>query len=199
MNARLITPPAFEPVTLAEARAQCRIDTANTLSDALLEDVLIPGAREDCEQRLRRAIVSQGWRLTLDRFPLGAIALPWPRLLAVTAIRYRDSAGTVVTLAGSAYEADTEAQPGTVQPIKSTTWPSTYGMSGDVQVDFTAGYSAGDRASQLALIPKCLKQWILLRVATAFEFREDVVAGASVAQLPNRFADSLLDREKVYA
>jgi hypothetical protein len=58
--------PASEPVTLAEAKLWARIDS--TVDDALVTS-LIAAARQYAEDYTSRAIITQSWRMTLDRFP----------------------------------------------------------------------------------------------------------------------------------
>jgi hypothetical protein len=73
----VITPPASEPVTLAEVKAQLDVDLG--LRDAELNDT-ITAAREYVELTCRRALVTQTWELVLDRFanedPLSIPARP---------------------------------------------------------------------------------------------------------------------------
>ena len=68
----LVTAPASEPVSLTEAKAHLRLDSAD---DDSLITALIRSARETAEAHMRRALVSQTWRLSLDRFP--AAPQPW--------------------------------------------------------------------------------------------------------------------------
>lgn len=88
MGAVRITPPSYQPITLAQARAQCRIDADNATEDTLFTSVWIPAVVDTCEQILCRSIMKQTWRLTLDDFA-DEIALPWPNVLAVSAVEYR--------------------------------------------------------------------------------------------------------------
>ncbi|MBN9265961.1 MAG: phage gp6-like head-tail connector protein [Hyphomicrobium sp.] len=59
----LVTGPSVEPVTLDELKAWAKIDSAD--EDALLTS-LIAAARDAAEQYLRRALITQTVRLTLD-------------------------------------------------------------------------------------------------------------------------------------
>ena len=68
----LVTAPASEPVSLAEAKAHLRIEAAD---DDSLIGALITAARQSAEAHMRRALMSQTWRLSLDRFP--AAPQPW--------------------------------------------------------------------------------------------------------------------------
>jgi len=197
MNIEIITQPAFEPVTLVQAKQAARVDAAD--EDALWTGIIIPGCREDCEQILGRAIMAQGLRLTLDGFPASrAIRLPRPRLLSVESVQYRDAAGDWIALGAEAYEVDTAHTPGRVVLAPAASWPGTYGMPGSVRVNYTAGYAAGTEAQQQAAVPASVKRWILARTTTAYDFRDELIAGTIVSALPNRFVDSALDRERVY-
>ncbi len=66
MTSILIAGPGEEPVSLAEAKAWCRIDTGD--EDALL-NALIATARLQVESLTGLALVTQSWRLTLKCAP----------------------------------------------------------------------------------------------------------------------------------
>ncbi len=59
----LVTAPTVEPVTLAEAKAWARIDDPN---DDIQITALITAARMAAEEHLRRALITQTYKLTLD-------------------------------------------------------------------------------------------------------------------------------------
>lgn len=48
-------------------------------------------------------------------------------------------------------------------------------------------------------VPKAIKQWILLRIASLYENRESVFTGQAMQAAPRDFADGLLDRYRIYA
>ncbi|HVW36055.1 MAG TPA: head-tail connector protein [Pirellulales bacterium] len=66
MNLTLVTPPAAEPVTLAEAKLHARI---NLTDDDDLVSALIVAARRYCEAFTRRQFVTATWNMVLDTFP----------------------------------------------------------------------------------------------------------------------------------
>ncbi len=92
MAIKTIAPPAVEPVTLAEVKAQLRIDTDD--ESALLEGY-IQAAREDCEDFHGRSYVQRTLEYVLDRFPArDRIMLPRPPVQEITSVIYLDREGT---------------------------------------------------------------------------------------------------------
>jgi uncharacterized phiE125 gp8 family phage protein len=177
--------PATEPVTLAEARLFCRVDS--TAEDTLITS-LIAAARQDAEMILQRSLITQGWRLVLDSFP-ACIELERGTVLTVTAITYMDMAGVWQTLSASDYVSDLSGCPARITPVFGKVWPVTLPQIGAVKVEYTAGYGAA-----AADVPEAIKRWIKLRVATIFENREEVARG-DLRAMP--YVDGLLDAFRV--
>ena len=85
MSSILLTPPAAEPVTLADAKAYLRVAIGD--DDAVIA-ALIAAARSHIEAQTRRALITQTWRLVLDCWPIdGHIAVVPVPLRQVTAAR----------------------------------------------------------------------------------------------------------------
>src|SRR3954463_8761749 len=99
MSSILLTPPAVEPVTLADAKAYLRVD--NDDDDAVIS-ALIAGARSHIEAQTRRALITQTWRLVRDVWPGDRrIAVVPSPLQQVTAARvYRVDGSTRALAAG---------------------------------------------------------------------------------------------------
>jgi uncharacterized phiE125 gp8 family phage protein len=186
----LITAPAVEPVTLAEAKAHLYVTHSD--DDALI-GAYIAAAREDAEHRLQRALVNQTWELALDAFQ-DVIELTMAPLSSVTSIKYTDSAGVEQTLSTAAYSVDTAAEPGAVVPAYGLAWPATRDQRNAVRVRYVSGYGA-----DATLVPASIKAWIKLRVGALYENRESAVSGQPIQAAPRDFADALLDRHKVYS
>ncbi len=188
MSLDLITGPSVEPVSLADAKVQCHVehDAEDTLIGAL-----IVAARRMAEHQTQRALITQTWELTLDAFPDAEIRLDKPKVLSIVSVKYLDAAGVLQTLDPAAYALDATTKPGFVMPVSS--WPSTYAGANAVRVRFTAGY--GPAASD---VPADVVAWIQMQIATLYRNREAFAVGYSVADLPNRFVDGLLDAERVY-
>lgn len=167
-----------EPVTTAQAKAHMRV--TDTAEDAYIE-ALITAARQHAEHLTERAFITQTWAMKLDRFSdyFGDIRLPKPLLISVSSITYVDLAGDTQTLSSSLYEVDAQSQPARVRPAYGQAWPSTREQLNAVTITYTAGFGA-----TAASVPKSIQQAILIMVAHMFEFREPVVAGTIVSEVP---------------
>ena len=85
MASILLTPPAVEPLSLAEAKAFLRVETAD--DDSLIA-ALIAAGRIHVERQAGLALITQGWRLVLDCWPEnGRIALRPAPVKALIAAR----------------------------------------------------------------------------------------------------------------
>lgn len=189
MTLKLITPPAAEPVTLAEAKVQCRVDADITTDDALLTG-LIAAAREACEHELGRALIDQEWERTLDVFPCSGIALGMPPVSAIGSITYLDADGAEQVMDSSAYTLDSASDSEAFAlPAAGTDWPTTGDYLNAVRVRFTCGFGA-----DAADVPQAIRAWILLKVAALYVGGE----GADAATKMAPHLDRLLDRWRVY-
>lgn len=96
MPASLLTPPATEPLSLAEAKAFLRI--AHDDDDAVIAS-LISAARGQVEALARRALITQVWRVALDAWPTdGRIVPRIGPLRDVIAARVFDAAGNALAV-----------------------------------------------------------------------------------------------------
>lgn len=179
----LVSGPAIEPVSLAEAKLHLRVDDDQTAEDALILG-LIRAAREQTEAQTRRALVTQTWDARYTAFPddNGRLELPRAPLQSVASVAYLDSTGATTTLDPGDYMVDTASEPGAVVLAYGGAWPTpTLYPLAPVRVRFTAGYGegAGD-------VPESIRAAMLLLVGHLYEHREAVVtaSSASVGSLP---------------
>ena len=143
MTSYLLAGPGEEPVTLAEAKAWCRIDAAD--EDALVV-ALIAAARLHVESVTGRALIEQQWRLTLDCPKGRVVPLPVVPVMAVISATADENSidvelqGDGVLLPGEGFRT--------------------------LSIDYTAGYGGA------ADVPQDLKQALLRLVACWFENRD---------------------------
>lgn len=173
------TAPAVEPVTLAEAKNHCRVDT--NADDALIQSY-ITTAREWVEDYIDRALVTQQLVMRLDAFPL-EIELPRPPMIAsgtataVTITYVTGEAGGTATLSASEYRVDRDSTPGVIRTLYGGSWPSHLLDANSVTVSWWAGY--GDAAS----VPQRVKSAILMCVHELYEKRGDGQMPAAAMRL----------------
>lgn len=192
MSISIVAAPSVEPVSLAEARAQCRID--GTDEDDLLS-IYIAAAREAAEHRTNRRFITQTWLQTLDEFPVTSdIKLLVPPVASVTSVTYVDPEGTTQTLASTAYVLDANAQPaGWLLPADGTEWPDTDDVINAVQITLVCGYGASGSS-----VPTALRNWMLMTIGYLYAQREAIDGTGRHKEIPSRFVDGLLDPFIVY-
>ncbi len=154
MSLILVTPPAAEPVSLAELKDHLKI--AGAAEDALLSGLVV-AARQTIEAKFQIAIIAQGWRLSLDCAPEAQIILPLSPVISVDAVGIlRD--GVTETLAASHYE----AQAGNIGRVRLKS-----AATGGLAVTFTAGWA--DASS----VPEAIKLAVKVLAAHLYENREE--------------------------
>ena len=188
MSLQLVTPPAGEPVSLAEAKLHLRVDGGD---DDLLIGSLITAARQAAETITHRQFITARWKLVMDGFPGHAVLIHKSPLISVVAVEYLDMAGLAQTMPSSQYTVDAACEPARVTPIFGQTWPPTLPQIGAVSVTFDAGYGVA------GAVPEGIKSWIKLRVGSLYAHREEmsVLTRGRIDPLP--FVDGLLDGFKV--
>lgn len=188
MSLQLVTPPAGEPVSLAEAKLHLRVDGGE---DDLLIGSLITAARQAAETITHRQFITARWKLVMDAFAGQAVLIHKSPLISVVAVEYLDMAGLVQTMPPSHYTVDAASEPARLTPIFGQTWPPTLPQIGAVSVTFDAGYGVA------GAVPEGIKSWIKLRVGSLYAHREEmsVLTRGRIDPLP--FVDGLLDGFKV--
>lgn len=194
----LVTGPTSDPVSLAEAKAHCRIDHSD--DDGLLAGYIL-AARQLVERDTSRALMEQTWRAFFDRcWPSyfdgrcyrPGIVLPMPPLVSVVSISYVDTVGVTQTLGSDQYRVARFGHRGLIEPAYGVTWPPVRPQLDAITVEFVAGYGSnpGD-------IPEPIRQALLLLIGHFYEHREAVNVGSAVNEMP--FAvDALLGPYRVF-
>ncbi len=162
MTAALITPPAIEPVLLADAKAYLRLDTDD--EDDFVTAALV-AARVHVEAMTRRMLIEQGWRVYFDAWPRKRIVtIPTAPLMAVDVLIVYDAAGMPQTIDPADYEVDTASVPGRL--VLSAAVPLSGRTINGIESYGTAGYGASS-----VDVPAPLRQAIMMLTAHWFEHR----------------------------
>lgn len=208
----ILTPPAIEPVTLAEAKLHLRVTFSD--DDALIS-ALITAARSLCETRLRRALITQTLVSYWDNFPWGGgyynrlirqmgpspywlptstgiMDIPRPPLQSVTSLQWIDYNGTWQTIDPSLYLYSV-GTPGRIQPVYGQVWPIARPQIDSIKLTYVAGYGSTE-----ASVPPAIQAAMKLFIGHWYENREQVMSsvGLSLTLLPvPEAADALLSTE----
>jgi uncharacterized phiE125 gp8 family phage protein len=170
MSLILTTPPALEPVSLAEAKAHLRI--SHTDDDAYISRIII-AARRQIEARLDTGLLQQSWSYFINRWPeCRAITLPLSPVIAVTdVITYSDD-DTPATLDPAHYYIDRRNKPPLLALRNDRPSPSAGRRFAGIEVKMTVGYGATATA-----VPEDIRQALLLTVAAWFADRGENQSG----------------------
>jgi uncharacterized phiE125 gp8 family phage protein len=182
----LVTPPAVEPISTADAKAHLRVVDSD---DDTYIDSLIVAARQYAENFTRRKLITQTWDVVWDAFPefnCAPIVPPFPRLQSVTSITYKNESGATVTWDSSLYRVDTFSEPARITPVFDGSYPSTQAVINAVTARIVVGY--GDAATD---VPQEIIQAMLMHIGHLYEHRESHTQGSPVTTVPMA-TDSLL-------
>lgn len=176
MPSILLTPPAAEPLTLAQAKDFLRVQ--HDADDDLIS-ALIAGARLHVEAQTRRVLITQAWRLTRDMWPASGRlpVLPVP-LRAVIAAGVWQADGTLQAIEFDALAVDAASTPA-VLAFERGAMPAPGRLAAGIEIDIEAGY--GDAAED---VPEPLRQAIRLLVAHWYENRSVIAASGEMAFFP---------------
>ena len=182
---KIITPPATEPVTLADVKPQLRIDLDDDSYDGTLTP-LIAVARDWCEGYQNRAYITQTLELAIDRWPCPPydyIILPRQPLQSVVSITYTDRDGNMMIWDPSNYIVNDYWDPAQIVRASGVCWPSVcLAPTNGVKVRYVSGYGAAED------VPARIKQAIILYVSEMFD---------SPGCPPSQAVKALLDLDRV--
>lgn len=165
------TPPAAEPLTLAEMKVYLRVDHDN--DDPLITD-LIAAARELCESVTGRSLITRGYSLYLDEWPsCRALELPQLPLISVDQVNVYGADNSSDIFDAVNYTVDTAGLPGRLVLTEGALPPLPGRVANGIEIQFTAGYG-GDAAD----VPVLLRQGMKQAVAYMYENRGDSRAAA---------------------
>lgn len=183
MTLLMTSAPAVEPVTLVEAKAHLRID--GTAEDVLIGSLILT-SRLHIEAALGIALIAQGWRLTLDRWPQGGVVrFPLRPIQSIASVTVYDADENASVVPSEDYLLDGQAlSPRLI--ARDGQWPPPGKPAAGIEIAFTAGIGAA-----AANVPQPIRHALLLLVAHWYEHRDPLEIGSAAAAIPAAVSDLL--------
>lgn len=200
MGLKLVTAPTDRPITLAQAKQQCRA-TEFTDDDDLI-DLFVDAAVDFVDGPsgfLGRALIDQTWDYYLDAFPAnaGPIEIPLPPLIEVVGLFYQDGDGNEQEWPAANYRVDASGEPGKISLGSGVSWPTPITEGDAVRIRFRSGYLDQSDSPAVDAVPGAIKAAILIHVADLYANRESSIVGQTVSKL-HWSAENLLRRYRFY-
>ena len=140
------------PVSLAEAKAACRIDGTDTADDGYLT-ILIGAAAAKLGGRygyVGQSMTAESWRAYWDGPVAGALLLPIGPVASVSAVKIDAGSGLIAATLED-FRTVKDKFMATVEPV-SGTWPAMIADVDAVAVEFTAGDAEAPAPVKLAIL-----------------------------------------------
>lgn len=187
MHITTVTPPAVEPVLEAAFLEHSKIYAVDNADQTALFGSYLAAARAKAESYLRKRLITQTVRLTMDHFHADEIELPIGPIQSVASVKYVDGAGVQQTMDSADYRLVQSQVPALLMPAYGQTWPTPRSADrGTVEVNLVVGY--GDAGSD---VPDDILQAIRLLAGHMHENREATIVGTIAATLPLSVSDML--------
>lgn len=185
----LVTPATGDPITLAEAKLQCRLGSSTT-EDAQM-GIYMKMATQLLESLTGLQIMPAVWELWMDAFPMdGQIELPRAPLSSVVSIKYLDQDLVEQTFDSANYSTEIPAGPfpsrGRVLLLPTVSWPSTGMQQSAVKVQYRAGYVDESVSPAATNVPELVKGLLLMLVSHFYQHRAVTQQGRGevIQQIP---------------
>jgi uncharacterized phiE125 gp8 family phage protein len=190
MTYRIVSGPASEPVTLAEACEWLKLSVGD---DDNVVNALIKAARERAEHYTGRHLLTKQIEQYFDCFPVGRVIDLglWPVFGAAITVSYLAVAGTTYTVfADTNYTADRYSNPARIVLGEYKTWPVAANEANAIKLT----YSVGDASA--ADVMETIKTGMRLLIGFWYENREDINTRKNPAEM--RSADACFFAAKVF-
>lgn len=179
----LTVAPTIEPLDLEEVKKQRRFSTT-TLDTRF--DAWISAARQQFEQQTGLQLITATRVFLMDRFPIQSVIRFWRApVQSIVSVVYLDASGAEQTMDAAEYAVyppyvskDT-VNPGGVQLVADTSWPTSLDRQGAVRITYQAGFGNAP-----ADVPELIKDYALMQYIGDFHRFTENQTEAAVFTLP---------------
>jgi uncharacterized phiE125 gp8 family phage protein len=181
-----------EPAALAVSVSDCQ-SWGNISGDSTYLTLAIKGVTDIAEKYLKQGLITQTWKMSLDRWPGGArdwwdtwhavrtdqravyLELPYSPLQSITSVTTYDTddASTSVTVADY-FITDTNAMPGRLCLRSGQPWPTDTRNMVRIEIVYVTGYGNADTD-----VPEGIRTALMQAVVWMYEHRGDCDAGSA--------------------
>lgn len=147
----VVTAPATEPFSLAEAKLFLKVDHA--VDDALISSMII-AARQSAEEYLRKSLITQTRKISFNDYAPSEISLPFGPVSAITSVTLftRDIMETLVSSSNYYLNAG-----------KDTLITDASLLSHKIEIIYSCGYGSA------SAVPDAIKQGMYAHIAALYD------------------------------
>lgn len=178
-----------EPISLEEAKKHLKLEGVLDDEDDQIQRMIV-AARRLAEGKTNRTITQREIVATFDGWGC-RMRLAKPPFIEVRSVEYIDSNGESQVMRIESYYVLDGREPAEVAFVGGAPLPALAVRRGAIKVRYLAGYPEGE-------VPEDIKAWILMQIGSLYAHRESVIAGVSVAPLPEMYEQMFLQPYMVY-
>ena len=161
----LVTAPSASPISLAEAKAQMRVESSD--DDVLIQRLIDSAvAFVDVNGALGKAMITQSWAQWLGQSPTTVSILIGP-FQSLTSIKYYDVDGVLQTADTADFNVFGTPYCITISPKSGKVWPVAQAREDAIRIEYVVGY--GDTAAD---VPQTVRHALMMLVSHWYEARE---------------------------
>ena len=186
-----VTGPTVTPITLAEAKAQMRVESSD--DDAIIQRLIASAvAFVDAQGALGKAMITQTWGQWLSPNP-GTVYLSLGPVQSVSAIKYYDVDGALQTATLADFNVFGTPNRISVSPKSGYAWPVTQTRDDAIKIEYIIGYGSSSTS-----VPETVRHALMMLVAHWYDMRETSTE-KQMYDLPYGFTDMIgIERNQWY-